>query len=71
MARINFLRARSMSRPGRGRYSAAEMRRILRAIDKRDAAGARAAAVEHVRSACTAAQSVFELRKAVRAAASQ
>ena len=29
LARINFLRARSMSRPGRARYSAAEMRRLL------------------------------------------
>ena len=29
VARINFLRSRSMSRPGRDKYSAAEMRRIL------------------------------------------
>jgi DNA-binding GntR family transcriptional regulator len=64
LARINFLRARSMSRPGRGRYSAAEMRRILKAIEKKDAAGARAAAVDHVHAACAAAESVFEPTKA-------
>ena len=60
VARINFLRARSMSRPGRARYSAAEMRRILRAIEKKDPAGARAAAVQHVRNACAAAKAVYE-----------
>jgi DNA-binding GntR family transcriptional regulator len=64
VARINFLRARSMSRPGRGRYSATEMQRILRAIEKKDAAGARAAAVQHVRAACAAAETVFEPRRA-------
>lgn len=64
VARINFLRARSMSLPGRAKYSASEMRRILRAIEKRDAAGARVAAVEHVRNACAAAKRVFEPRKA-------
>jgi DNA-binding GntR family transcriptional regulator len=64
VARINFLRARSMSRPGRGRYSATEMQRILKAIEKKDAAGARAAAVQHVRAACAAAETVFEPRRA-------
>lgn len=64
VARINFLRARSMSRPGRAKYSATEMRRILRAIEKKDAPGARAAAVEHVRAACAAAKAVFEPRRA-------
>jgi DNA-binding GntR family transcriptional regulator len=64
VARINFLRARSMSRPGRAKYSAAEMRRILKAIEKKDAVGARAAAVEHVRAACAAAEVVFEPRRA-------
>jgi DNA-binding GntR family transcriptional regulator len=64
VARINFLRARSMSNPGRDKYSATEMRRILRAIEKKDAVGARAAAVEHVRAACTAAEAVFEPRRA-------
>jgi DNA-binding GntR family transcriptional regulator len=64
VARINFLRARSMSRPGRARYSAAEMRRILRAIEKKDAAGARAAAVQHVCNACAAAKAVYEPQRA-------
>jgi DNA-binding GntR family transcriptional regulator len=64
VARINFLRARSMSRPGRARYSAAEMRRILRAIEKKNPEAARAAAVEHVRSACAAAKAVFKPRQA-------
>ena len=64
VARINFLRARSMSRPGRAKYSANEMRRILKAIERKDANGARAAAVEHVRNACAAAKAVFEPRRA-------
>jgi DNA-binding GntR family transcriptional regulator len=64
LARINFLRARSMSRPGRAKFSASEMRRILRAIEKKDPAGARAAAVEHVRAACAAAKDLFEPRRA-------
>jgi DNA-binding GntR family transcriptional regulator len=63
-ARINFLRARSMSRSGRAKYSAAEMRRILKAIEKKDPALARAAAVEHVHRACEAAKAVFEPRRA-------
>jgi DNA-binding GntR family transcriptional regulator len=62
VARITFLRARSMSQPGRAKYSAVEMRRILKAIEKKDAAAARAAAVEHVRNACAAAKAVFEPR---------
>ncbi|MDB5866480.1 MAG: GntR family transcriptional regulator [Betaproteobacteria bacterium] len=64
VARINFLRARSMSNPGRDKYSSTEMRRILKAIEKKDADGARAAAVEHVRAACAAAEAVFEPRRA-------
>src|SRR5581483_4375772 len=60
LARINFLRARSMSRPGRTKFSASEMRRILRAVEKKDAAAARTAAVEHVRAACAAAKQVFQ-----------
>jgi DNA-binding GntR family transcriptional regulator len=64
VARINFLRARSMSQSGRARHSAAEMRRILVAIERGDARAARAAAVEHVQAACAAARSVFESRRA-------
>jgi DNA-binding GntR family transcriptional regulator len=64
VARITFLRARSMSREGRARYSATEMRRILRTIEKKDAPGARAAAIEHVHSACAAAEAVYEPKRA-------
>jgi DNA-binding GntR family transcriptional regulator len=63
LARINFLRARSMSRPDRARYSLAEMRRILAAIQKRDGVLARKAAVDHVNAACLAAREVFMPRK--------
>lgn len=64
VARINYLRARSMSRPGRARHSAAELRRILTAIEKKDPRAAREAAVAHVQSACAAAREVFEPRAA-------
>ena len=63
IARINFLRARSMSRPDRARYSLAEMRRIMAAIQKRDVQLARAAAVDHVNAACVAAREVYTSRK--------
>jgi len=62
-ARVNFLRARSMSLPGRARYSAREMRRMYLAISKRDPQAARAAAVDHVRAACAAAREVFDTKK--------
>lgn len=62
-ARINFLRARSMSRPERARYSLTEMRRILSAIQKGDRQAARKAAVEHITAACAAAQRAFVPRK--------
>jgi DNA-binding GntR family transcriptional regulator len=54
-ARINFLRARSMSSPGRARFSLAEMRAIHAAIERHDADAARRAAIEHVRQAQRAA----------------
>jgi DNA-binding GntR family transcriptional regulator len=63
VARINFLRARSMSRPDRARYSLAEMRRILSAVQKRDVELARTAAVDHVVAACLAAREVFNSKK--------
>ena len=59
-ARINFLRARSMSRPGRARLSLAEMRAIHAAIERRDPADARRAAIEHVRQAEAAARSIYD-----------
>jgi DNA-binding GntR family transcriptional regulator len=58
-ARINFLRARSMSREGRGKNSSIEMWRIFAAIESHNARAARVAAVQHVKSACAAAQEVF------------
>lgn len=63
VARINFLRARSMSRPDRARYSLLEMRRILSAIQKKDIELARKAAVDHVIAACLAAREVFKSKK--------
>lgn len=60
VARITFLRARSMSRPGRSRVSAVEMRRMFEAIMAGNARAARAAAIQHVRAASTAARLVFD-----------
>lgn len=71
IARINFLRARSMSRAGRARFSLLEMRRILVAIQKRDAARARKAAVDHVNAACLAAREVYLSRKVAEAPVSE
>lgn len=58
-ARINYLRARSMSRQGRSSESARELRRILSAIGAGDAEKARAACIEHVRRAANAAKASF------------
>ena len=58
-ARINFLRARSMSQQGRSGESARELRRILSAIAAGDAERARASCIEHVRRAANAAQASF------------
>lgn len=63
LARISFLRACSMSRAGRAKQSAAEMRRILAAVERGDAAAARTAAVAHVSAACAAAKEVFEVNQ--------
>ncbi len=60
VARITFLRARSMSRPGRSNESAAELRKILKAIESGNARAARVAAVEHVAAAAAAARRYFE-----------
>jgi GntR family transcriptional regulator, trigonelline degradation regulator len=58
-ARINFLRARSMSQKGRAKNSSVEMWRIFAAIEAKDSRAARSAAVQHVKSACAAAAQVF------------
>ena len=60
VARITFLRARSMSRFGRSRQSAIEMWRMFEAFEQRRPAASRKAAVEHVRAACNAAREAFE-----------
>ena len=59
LGRINFLRGKSMSQPGRTQQSMKEMQSLLRAIARRDAAAARAAAVYHVHQACETALRVF------------
>lgn len=50
-AKITMLRAASMSRPGRGESSVAEIRAIVDAIVRRDADAAFAACVHHVEQA--------------------
>ena len=59
VARITFLRARSMSRAGRSRQSAVEMWRMFDAIEKRNPDAARNAAINHVNAACIAAREGF------------
>lgn len=70
VARINFLRARSMSREGRSRQSASEMWRIFEAIEKRRPGEARRAAVDHVKAASDTAHESYqgEISEAVEAA---
>lgn len=59
LARISFLRARSMSREGRSRHSLVEMRRIYEAISNGNASVAQQAAIDHVKNAAAAARKVF------------
>jgi DNA-binding GntR family transcriptional regulator len=59
-ARINFLRARSMSQQGRSKDSARELGRILSAIAGRNPEKARAACIEHVARAARAAKASFQ-----------
>jgi DNA-binding GntR family transcriptional regulator len=66
VARITFLRARSMSQAGRGRKSAAEMQAMFQAIASRKATAAREAAVAHVSAAAEAARQVFSIQGSVR-----
>lgn len=61
LARINFLRAQSMSRAGRAKHSFKEMRAIFEAIAKQDKEGARRAAEQHVRNAAAAAKESFDI----------
>jgi DNA-binding GntR family transcriptional regulator len=59
VARITFLRARSMSRAGRAQVSAVEMERMYHAIAAGDGAVARQASIDHVTAAANAARLVF------------
>lgn len=59
LARVNFLRARSMSLPGRAEKSFSEVNAIYLAIKRRDPEAARKAATQHVVKARHAAQKAF------------
>jgi DNA-binding GntR family transcriptional regulator len=59
LARINFLRAKSMSRPGRAEYSFKEMAAILDAVEAGDSEAARRAAAFHVEQAHTSAHEAY------------
>jgi DNA-binding GntR family transcriptional regulator len=60
LARINFLRGRSMSRPGRVKVSLQEMKAIFDAIAAKNGNAARAAAVKHVENAHASANAAYE-----------
>lgn len=59
VARISFLRDRSMSRPGRAQHSLKEMQAMLEAIEAGDTKAARHAAQTHVRCASAAARKAY------------
>jgi DNA-binding GntR family transcriptional regulator/transposase len=59
LARINVLRGKSMTNPGRDLHSADEMRSILEAIKRRDPVAARTAAELHVVAAHESARIAF------------
>ncbi|NDW03155.1 GntR family transcriptional regulator [Jiella pacifica] len=58
-ARVTFLRATSLQVSGRAQQSIEELERLMRALDDRDAQGARAAAELHVTNAAAAAVNQF------------
>ena len=59
-ARINQLRAFTISTPGRGKAAIAEMRRLLEAIERADGEAAYVASMEHVQVASRLAQAALE-----------
>ncbi|MBB5048320.1 DNA-binding GntR family transcriptional regulator [Rhodopseudomonas rhenobacensis] len=67
LARINFLRAQSMSQPGRAKHSLQEMKAIYQAVATKNGAAARSAAVKHVEHAHLSAIAAFELLNAKQA----
>jgi DNA-binding GntR family transcriptional regulator len=60
LARVNFLRARSMSLPGRAKKSFEEMNAVFTAIKNRDAKTARKVARQHVINARNAAKKAYD-----------
>ncbi|MDG4890085.1 MULTISPECIES: GntR family transcriptional regulator [unclassified Mesorhizobium] len=60
LARVNFLRARSMSMPGRAKVSLKEMKSILDSIEARDSEAARRAAIHHVEQAYASAHEAYK-----------
>lgn len=68
LARINLLRARSMSMPGRATVSLKEMNAILDAIQSRDGEAARRAAVDHVEQAYASAKNAYKREQSEKAA---
>jgi DNA-binding GntR family transcriptional regulator len=66
LARINMLRAQSMSRAGRAKFSFREMRTMFRAISKGDSRAARKAAETHVKNASHAARVMVKSAEAER-----
>lgn len=59
LARINYMRMKSMSRPGRAPVSLQEMTAIVDAVEAQDAEGARRAAVDHVEQAHRSARQAW------------
>jgi DNA-binding GntR family transcriptional regulator len=66
LARINMLRAQSMSRASRAKFSFKEMDAIFKAISKGDSRAARKAAETHVKNASHAARVMVESAEAER-----
>lgn len=60
LARINFLRAHSMSQPGRAKISLKEMKEIYNAIAAKNGSAARMAAIKHVENAHQSANAAYE-----------
>jgi DNA-binding GntR family transcriptional regulator len=69
LARVNFLRAHSMSQPGRAKVSLQEMKAIYDAIAAKNGDAARSAAVKHVENAHLSANAAYEAFSAEESAA--
>ncbi|MDB5605005.1 MAG: GntR family transcriptional regulator [Bradyrhizobium sp.] len=69
LARVNFLRAHSMSQPGRAKVSLQEMKAIYEAIAANNGNAARSAAVKHVENAHLSANAAYEAFSAEESAA--